>query len=43
MGGRDHSAVMHAVGKITKLASSSDKTREEIMFIKRKFKEEITQ
>jgi len=43
MGGRDHSTVMHAVGKITKLASSSDKTREEIMFIKRKFKEEITQ
>ena len=39
LGGRDHSTVIHAVEKIGKLASSSDKTREEIMFIKGKIKE----
>ena len=43
MGGRDHSTVIHAVEKISKLALSSDKFREEIMFIKKKLKEEVAQ
>ena len=41
MGGRDHSTVIHAVEKIGKLALSSDKFRGEIMFIKKKLKEEV--
>ncbi|HWA52294.1 MAG TPA: chromosomal replication initiator protein DnaA [Patescibacteria group bacterium] len=34
IGGRDHSTVMHAVEKVTSLASSDAKTREDIMGIK---------
>ena len=33
-GGRDHTTVMHAVDKITKLASKDVQTREDIMGIK---------
>ncbi len=43
LGGRDHSTVMHAVEKIEKLASLSDKMREEILFIKSRLKEEVVQ
>jgi len=35
IGGRDHTTVMHAVDKITKLASSDVKTREDIAGIKK--------
>lgn len=41
LGGRDHTTVMHAVEKIRTLASTSEKTKEEILFIKRKIKEDI--
>ncbi len=41
LGGRDHSTVMHGVEKIKKNVDSSDKTREEISFIKRKINEEF--
>ncbi len=43
MGGRDHTTVMHAVEKIKDLASRSERTKEEILFIKRKIKEDFTQ
>ena len=43
LGGRDHTTVMHAVEKIGKLFSVSEKTREEIMFIKKKIKEDFAQ
>lgn len=43
LGGRDHTTVMHAVDKIREMSSKSDKTREEIMFIKRKIKEDFLQ
>ncbi|HVT00703.1 MAG TPA: chromosomal replication initiator protein DnaA [Patescibacteria group bacterium] len=42
LGGRDHSTVMHAVEKIGKTLENSDKTREEMSFIKRKIKEDIS-
>lgn len=42
LGGRDHTTVMHAVEKIKTLASKSDKTREDIMFIKKRIKEELS-
>jgi len=35
IGGRDHTTVMHAVEKITKLASEDVEIREDIMRIKR--------
>ncbi len=40
LGGRDHSTVMHGVDKIRNSVEKSDTIREEIMFIKRKMKEE---
>jgi len=43
VGGRDHTTVMHAVDKIGEMAEKSEKTREEIMFIKRKIKDDFTQ
>ena len=43
LGGRDHTTVMHAVDKIGEMAEKSEKTREEIMFIKRKIKDDFTQ
>lgn len=36
IGGRDHTTIMHGVGKITGLMASSEKIREEISQIKRK-------
>ncbi|HVZ67698.1 MAG TPA: chromosomal replication initiator protein DnaA [Patescibacteria group bacterium] len=39
LGGRDHSTVMHAVEKIRISVEKSDKTREEMSFIKRRIKE----
>ncbi len=41
LGGRDHTTVMHAVEKIRGLVSNSEKTKEEILFIKRKIKEDL--
>lgn len=41
LGGRDHSTVMHGVEKIRKSVENSDNVREEIMFIKRKIKEDF--
>jgi len=41
LGGRDHSTVMHGVEKIGKNLENSNNTREEILFIKRKIKEDI--
>jgi chromosomal replication initiator protein len=43
LGGRDHTTVMHGVEKVRLLLSKSDKTREEIMFIKNKIKEDFLQ
>lgn len=43
LGGRDHSTVIHAVEKIGKTIETSGRTREEILFIKRKIKDEVTQ
>lgn len=43
LGGRDHTTVMHAVEKIGELASNSDKTKEEILFIKQKIRETYLQ
>lgn len=43
LGGRDHSTVIHAVEKIGKSIGTSDRTRGEILFIKRKIKEEFLQ
>lgn len=43
LGGRDHTTVMHAVEKIKALTSTSEKINEEILFIKRKLKENILQ
>lgn len=43
MGGRDHTTVMHAVEKIKTLALNSERTKEEILFIKRKIKEDYLQ
>ncbi len=40
LGGRDHTTVMHAVEKIREMSANSDKIREEIMFIKKKLKED---
>lgn len=39
LGGRDHTTVIHAVEKIKELISKSQKTKEEILFIKRRIKE----
>lgn len=43
LGGRDHSTVIHAVEKIRKSLENSDRAREEILFIKRKIKEDYVQ
>ena len=43
LGGRDHTTVMHAVEKIREMSVKSDKTREEILFIKQKIREDFTQ
>ncbi|KKQ94355.1 MAG: chromosomal replication initiator protein DnaA [Candidatus Levybacteria bacterium RIFCSPHIGHO2_02_FULL_39_36] len=41
LGGRDHTTVMHAVDKIREMITLSEKTKEEIQFIKRKIKENL--
>ncbi len=41
IGGRDHTTVMHAVGKIKDKILLSPKTKEEILFIKKRIKEEL--
>lgn len=43
LGGRDHTTVMHAVDKITKLMSDSDTTQEEVGSIKQKMREDYLQ
>ena len=43
LGGRDHSTVIHGVEKIRKNLENSDKIRGEIMFIKRRLKEDFAQ
>jgi chromosomal replication initiator protein len=43
LGGRDHTTVMHGVEKIKEMITTSQKVREEIMFIKRKLKEDFVQ
>lgn len=40
LGGRDHTTVMHGVGKIRKLFETNTKTHEEIAYIKRQLQEE---
>jgi chromosomal replication initiator protein len=43
LGGRDHTTVIHGVEKIRDRLSTSEKTREEILFIKQKIKERYLQ
>lgn len=38
LGGRDHTTVMHAVEKISNLASTSDKIKEEILLVKKRIR-----
>ena len=41
LGGRDHTTVLHGVEKVKGLLENSAKTREDIMFIKRKIQEDF--
>lgn len=41
LGGRDHTTIMHGVEKVRGLLDNSEKTREDMMFIKRKIQEDI--
>jgi len=43
LGGRDHTTVMHAVGKIEDMLKSSENTQEEIGSIKQKMREDFLQ
>lgn len=43
LGGRDHTTVMHGVDKMRDLVINSDKVKEEILFIKKRIKQEYSQ